>query len=68
MCTREEANRLITFVFYETNTKADWGSLGTVCTLRSDMMRYLHWRWNGTAQGGGGAPPTFDLILSMQRS
>ena len=29
MYAREEANRLITFVFYETNTKADWGSLGT---------------------------------------
>ena len=24
------------------------------CTLRSDIMKYLHWRWNGTAQGGGG--------------
>ena len=31
---REETNRLVTFVFYETNTKADWGSLGTAPCAR----------------------------------
>ena len=31
------------------------------------MPTYVHWRRNGSDQGGG-APPTFDFILSMQDS
>ena len=49
------------------------GSLGSVGLglknkeeLRS--RHKIHWRRNGCDQGGGGgAPPTFDLILSLQR-
>ena len=34
------------------------------CQYRVDNCRE-HWRQKGSSQGG--APPTFDLILSMQR-
>ena len=47
MYAREEANRPITFIFYETNTKADWGSLGTVPCAQI---------WWDTFTGGGTAP------------
>ena len=63
--TEEETNELITFALYKTTAKADWGvwelyfALGynEIPTLAAERLR----------SGGGGAPPTFDLILSMQR-
>ena len=66
MYARQEANRLITVVFYETNTKADWGVWELYLALGYDEIPSLAVEQHRSR--GGGAPPTFDLILSMQRS